>query len=282
MTIRILVVDDESHARMRISSKLKTLFPLSARVPPRPEGRGLSVFDEELEIREARNGREAIEILAEFKPDIMFLDIEMPEISGFDVIHHLGSKSDRPQIIFQTAYDQFAIKAFEINACDYLLKPFTDERLKKSLSRALEELIQVKATDKPSAPDSTDTLNNLNKLDKFLVEEKVYLRKFVITAGSKSRIISEDQVIYFWSEHHGTRIFLKDLDFAYDFPLNYLQTKLDPSKFFRLHRNSIIRLDQVVSFTHDQKMKVSLANGKVLRASRSAGKTLKKVLANPT
>jgi DNA-binding LytR/AlgR family response regulator len=238
MSKRILIVDDEALSRQRIRTFLEK------------ENASTPTY----EIKEAQDGVEAINIAKEFKPHIILLDIEMPELSGFDVLRHLGSR-ENCQIIFQTAYDQFALKAFEVNACDYILKPFSDERLRESLQRAAKPL---------------------DSLEKYLSEKKSYLNKFVVKAGAKNRIITEDQVLCFTSEEHVTRIVLADIDYAYDYSLSHLEERLDPAKFLRIHRNSLIKLSAITQFTDGAEVIVTLTNGLKLKASREGGRALKR------
>ncbi|HLE00415.1 MAG TPA: LytTR family DNA-binding domain-containing protein [Bdellovibrionota bacterium] len=235
---RVLLVDDEPLARARIRKYL--------------EDSGL------YEIREASDGFAALELIADFKPEIVFLDIEMPELNGFDVLRNIPNHEDM-KIIFQTAYDQFAIQAFEVNACDYLLKPFRDDRLQKSLERS----------QRLSRP------TELKKLEDHLVREKRYLDKFVVDVGTKTRIIPAENVFYLSSESHVTKLVLEQVDYAYGQSLTYLEKQLDPAVFLRIHRNCIVRLDRIASFTNGQNVQVSMKNGAVLKASREGGRTLR-------
>jgi two-component system LytT family response regulator len=125
-------------------------------------------------------------------------------------------------------------------------------------------------------PNATN--NPTTQLDTYLSQEGHYQRKFVIRTGGKSRIAAEDEVLYFFSEHHATTIVLEKMAFDYDLPLNTLEIRLDPSKFLRLHRNSIVRIDQIASFTHDREAEITLKNGTRLQASRGASQELKKRL----
>ncbi len=240
MKKRVLIVDDEALARTRIRRTLEAL--------------------DGYEIQEARDGFEALDRIHDFKPELVFLDIEMPELNGFEVLSNVGTRGF--QVVFQTAFDQFAVKAFEVNACDYLLKPFTDERLRQSLQRAFGTPAQH-----PADP--------IEKLDQYLTSEQLYLEKFVVRAGTRNRVIDANEVFYFLSESHITRIFLEKIDFAYDHSLNYLEEKLDPKRFLRIHRNCIIRLDALATFAHGANAAVTLKNGATVQASREGAKALK-------
>lgn len=247
MKRRIAIVDDEALARARIRSLL--------------ESDGLKY-----EILECEDGFQALELIPGFAPEVVFLDIEMPELSGFDVLRNLGQRNFK--LVFQTAYDQFALKAFEVNACDYILKPFTDERFNESLERALGK--------SPGAHNLEE--KKVTNLNKYLVKEKVYLERYVIRVGAKSKVIEENEVIYFLSESHTTRIFTDKIDFSYSLSLEELEQKLNPDKFFRIHRNCIVKTNQINSFRHGGNMEVTLKNETVLQASREKGKALKRLL----
>lgn len=240
MTPKILIVDDEHLARVRIRSYIEKRYP-------------------DFSLIEAEDGVEALEKIAETLPDIVFLDIDMPELSGFDVLKHL---ENRPfKIIFQTAYDQFAVKAFEENACDYLLKPFTDERLEAALTKAFS---------------SSGHTEMLQKLDEHLEKQNLYLAKFVVDMGSRKKIVAEEETLYFWSEEHVTRIFLEKIDYTYNYSLNFLEEKLNPKKFLRIHRNCIVHIESIAEILRDGSgTAVRLKNGKELQVSRERNKQLK-------
>jgi len=238
---RILIVDDEPLARARILKYLET-------------------FPDLYEIREAQDGLAALALLPVFKPDILFLDIEMPELTGFDVLRNIPEEQ-RPKIIFQTAYDQFALRAFEENVCDYLLKPFPDERIKKSLERA-----------------TSTSGSELKKLELHLNREKQYLRNIVVNVGAKQKIIPIQDVWCLMSEAHISKVVLEKVDYACNQSLQYFEQNLDPGTFLRIHRNAIVNLERISCFSHGPNMEVTLKNGLILKASREGAKTLKQVL----
>lgn len=240
MKCKILIVDDEHLARLRIRSYLEKKYP-------------------EISVTEAEDGVEGLEAIAASTPDIVFLDIDMPELTGFEMLKQLESRPFK--VIFQTAYDQFAIKAFEECACDYLLKPFTDERLEASLKRASSEFA------------STGTLE---KLDHHLQDQNIYLTKLVVDVGSRKKIISESEILYIWSEEHITRIFLETIDFAYSRSLNFLEEHLNPRIFHRIHRNCILNTNALSEIRKDGSTGIALLkNGKELQISRERYKSLK-------
>ncbi len=233
--MRILIVDDEELARLRISTYLRKVSL-------------------DVDIAEAENGFEAIDLVESFAPELIFLDVEMPEMSGLQFLLHFEKRAFK--VVFQTAFDEFAVKAFEENAVDYLLKPFSDERLAKALERAgLDN--QVKSA-----------------LIDHLIASKVYLDKLIIKAGSKRKIIDVSDILSIRSESHVTRIFIKDIDYSYDYSLTFLEERLDPNLFVRIHRNVIVAFDQIKSFDLGVKAQVVTKSGEVIAVSRERKKIL--------
>ena len=237
--MKVLVVDDEALARRRIVDYFRAARPGDT-------------------VEEAEDGFEALEKLATFAPDLVFLDVEMPELSGFDVLMQLEARPFR--VIFQTAYDEFAVRAFDANAIDYLLKPFSDERLAQAIA---------KAGGPPQA---------LGDLDRHLVGEKMHLTKLTIRLGQRLKVVDAADVHYFLSESHVTRAFLHDIDYALDNSLTFLEERLDPRTFLRTHRNSLINLTSIKEVKQGSNMTVTLKSGVELPVSRERKKQLLKAL----
>lgn len=237
--MRILVVDDEELARLRIVSFLKKQVPDAV-------------------VAEAEHGFAAIQQVESFVPDLVFLDVEMPGMTGLQFLLHFETRPFK--VVFQTAYDEFALKAFEENAVDYLLKPFSDERLAKALE---------KAGVASAAPGTIDT---------HLLKNRIYLDKLYIKAGSKRRILDVSEIEVIKSEQHVTRVFLDGIDFAYDYSLTFLEERLDPDKFIRVHRNVIVPLEKITAFDLGAKAQVSLKNGEIIGVSRERKKQLAAIL----
>lgn len=242
MTQRVLIVDDERLARLRIRQYLEAHHP-------------------EFEIRESSDGYEALEVISVFQPEIVFLDVEMPELSGFDVLYQIENPSF--QIIFETAYDQFALKAFETNACDYLLKPFPDDRLREALTRALRR-------------DAGEY--QLKKLESHLREQGKFLERLVVKVGSRSKLLETQELHYFLSEDHSTRAFMDSVSYDYDYSLNFLEQRLDPARFIRIHRNAIVALPAILSFGQKTNMSVTLKNSTTLKVARNRTEPLREAL----
>ncbi|HEY7544384.1 MAG TPA: response regulator, partial [Blastocatellia bacterium] len=199
---RVLIVDDEPLARQRIA-------------------RYLARRDLQFVIEEAESGVRAVELISEFHPDIVFLDVEMPGLSGLEVLQQF---EERPfQIVFETAYDEFAILAFEEHACDYLLKPFTEERFNHALDRAL----------KRSADES-----RLRALEAKLVERDGHLTRIIVKHGGRTRIVEERDITCFVSRDHYTCVYFdRGREGLTELSINLLAERLDPRSFIHLHRN---------------------------------------------
>lgn len=233
---RILIVDDEELARQRILRYLKQ-------------------SQQEFIIREAESGIEAVEVIGDFKPDIVFLDVEMPGLSGFEALKQLPDRAF--QIVFQTAFDEFAVRAFEEQACDYLLKPFTGERFAQALNNALGRLASEE---------------KLKALEARMSERDGYLRRFVVKQGARLRIVEEQAVACFVSRDHYTCVYFDGLrEGITELSLSHLLERVDPQVFRQFHRNNIIRLEALValSLTRDGVMEAELRNGLRLPVSRS-------------
>ena len=249
MMLRIFIVEDEKPATDRLKSMIK------------------KIEDIEL-VGVSPSGREAVDMIDRLKPDLLFLDIHLTDISVIDLPPLLTHK---PQIIFTTAFNQYAIKAFELQAVDYLLKPFSAERLEESIRRAKEKI------------DSGATLNlDLNRLLSRWSPQQEYLRRIPSKIGDKIYIVSDDQVVYFNTEDKLVFAHLDESKYLVNYKMEELQARLDPEKFFRIHRSTIVNLNYVSTiepwFAGGYMMKVRDKNKTELTISRSAGKALRQKL----
>lgn len=206
--IDALVVDDEDLARQRLC-KLLSAF------------RDLTVVDE------ARDGEEAMQKISCYRPQVVFLDIEMPGAGGLEVARSLASP--RPRIVFCTGYDQYAIQAFELHAVDYLLKPVTRERLERTIQRL---------------PQTHETAWE-SDLDRITRQASAKASRFLARIGNKYRVIELDEVQYFASEDKISMVHTAEGSFWMEPSLNALEERLDPGMFFRISRASIVRLDRI-------------------------------------
>jgi two-component system LytT family response regulator len=245
--IKALIVDDERPAR----ENLKRMLANNPRV--------------EL-IGEARNGEEAVEKIENEKPDLVFLDIQMPDLNGFEVIELIQSC---PLIIFTTAYDEYAIKAFEINALDYLLKPFSKERLIEAIDRAWKEL-----SEKSNFSAKIDTLLST------LVKEKKYLQHLTVKKKGKILVIKVSEIDYIKAEEGLVYIYIKYNKYNTNYTLDELENQLDPKSFFRCHRSSIINLERIKEIIpwFGGKYKIVLSADREIELTRSRVAKLKKII----
>jgi len=216
MNIRSLIVDDEPLARKRIRRLLADEPDISV-------------------IKEGGTGREAIKIIQEEPIDLLFLDIQMPEVDGFEVVQSIDA--DRmPIVIFITAYDQHALKAFEVHALDYLLKPFKQDRFKKALQRARAQLAKGAA----QAPDS-----GLTALVKELRAEQSYLTRFMIKSSTRVVFIKAHEVDWIESAANYVLLHVGDKTHIARETMHALETRLCPKTFQRISRSVIVNLERV-------------------------------------
>jgi two-component system LytT family response regulator len=208
--MRVLIVDDERPARER----LRTL---------------LAAFPDLEIVGECEDGEEAIQRIGELNPDLVMLDVQMPGSSGIEVAGSLPAL--RPKIIFCTAYDQYAVDAFELCAVDYLLKPVNRSRLAQAIDR-------VRAM-------SADELNN--KIDHALQRPRPSPVRFLARQGARCLVIPQKDVVYLASEGGLTKLHTADRPYLMDPTLNDFERRLDPSAFFRISRTALVNLDWVAS-----------------------------------
>ena len=251
MTIRAVIVDDEPLARRRLAELLA------------------GVQDVEL-IAQCANGEEAIATLEESRPDLLFLDVQMPEIDGFEVLQAVGVDLV-PVVIFVTAYDQFALRAFEARALDYLLKPFDDERFEIALQRA-RDLIR--------RPRPTDTERRLLALLQDASQHRGFMQRFVVPSGHRSIFIRTEDVDWIEAERNYIRLHVRGQRHLMRENLSRIEGSLDPSKFCRIHRSTIVNIDRihaVESVTRGEYV-VTLHDGTKLTSGRSFRERLHRVM----
>jgi Response regulator of the LytR/AlgR family len=224
--IRALVVDDEPLARERLQGLLDDRSDVTL-------------------VAEAEDGQDAVEALREHEPDLVFLDVQMPGMSGIDVVEEVGPEA-MPVTVFVTAYDQYAIKAFDLAAVDYLLKPFDDERFEQALERAREQIVGQD----PNAL-SRRLLRMLKEKDPSLLDEEEpdsdepYLERIAVQGRGKARIVSVDDVTHITADGSYAELHTADDTHVIRERMKTLAARLDPSAFVRVHRSAIVRLDEV-------------------------------------
>ena len=254
MQLKVLVVDDEPLAR----EGLKLLFARQPQV-------GL--------VSEARNGREAVVLIREQKPDLVFLDVQMPRTDGFAVVHAIGAER-MPPVIFVTAHDQYAIRAFEIAALDYLLKPVTEERFGVAFKRALNRLRGV------SQDDATRQV--LTMLDA-VANPPRQIERFAIRSGERTIFVPVEEVDWIEAFQNYVRLHAGPTTHLLHVPMNTIETVLDSGRFLRIHRSHIVnlrRIAQLWSVAHGQYV-IELQSGQRLQSGRTYGERIRGALTNP-
>jgi len=246
--IKTLIVDDEPLARRNLRVLLEQ--------------------DPQIEIvDECRNGHEAVKAINTHSPALIFLDIQMPEMDGFDVLAQVGPEQIQA-IIFVTAFDQYALKAFEVHALDYLLKPFDDERFARALERAKSQ-IAAREIDKLSQR-LLALLEDRNSERKGS-EEGSYLTRLMIKTSNRMMLLKVDEIDFIEADGNYAKLHTGRKTHLLREKMNDLEGRLDPAKFVRIHRSVIVNLDRIKEmhphFNGDYI--VVLDDGRQLRLSRS-------------
>lgn len=237
--MKILIVDDEQPAR----KKLRTFLE---------KEKGVAL------ILEAGNGVEAARLISEDKPDLAFLDIQMPGMNGFEMIAAVGVEN-MPAVIFVTAYDQYALAAFEVQAIDYLLKPFDHARFKKSFQRAVKRL--------EAKPE------NMVLLQRLLAEisaERTFLQRLMVSVGARFFFIKTSEILFISAEEKYVSLHTEKGAYLMRETMTGLEARLDPSKFARIHRSYLVNVDfikELQSESHGDYL-ARLKNGVELPVSR--------------
>jgi len=242
--MKIIIIEDEAPAREIIKSYLKK--------------------HPELELcAEYADGFSGIKGIKEYSPDLIFLDVQMPKITGFEMLELIDNP---PEIIFTTAYDQYAIKAFEMNAIDYLLKPFSRERFDQALEKA-----KLKIGAPTTAP------SKVAEIIKQLDEKEETIFRIVVKKGNDIHVIPTEKLLYIEAKDDYVMLYTQDGRYLKEKTMKYYESHLDPDQFVRVHRSFIVRIDQVKRLEpygkssylailgKEQKINVSLAGYKKLK-----------------
>jgi two-component system, LytTR family, response regulator len=257
--IRTLVVDDEPLARQNLRILLSE--------------------DPDVElVGEAGSGREAVRLIREHSPDLVFLDIQMPEMSGFDVLDRMDA-AQIPAVVFVTAYDRYALRAFEVHALDYLLKPFDDGRFEKALRRAKQQIEQREVSEL-----SQRLVALLEDRDGARPAEKTpraqHLTRLLIKSAGRVFFLKADEIDWIGAEDYYVKLHVGPKGHLLRETMNDLEARLDPQKFMRVHRSAIVNLDRVKElhqhFNGDYV--VVLHDGTELKLSRSRREHLQTLL----
>jgi DNA-binding LytR/AlgR family response regulator len=250
--LRVIIADDERPARLFLKAILQE-------------------FEFVEIIGEAENGSEALEIIREKKPDLALLDLQMPELTGLEVVNLL-LKNQMPLVAFVTAFDEFAVQAFEVNAVDYLLKPIEKQRLAETLQRASERLeqtdFQKNETEKLRA--TVETYNELSRPE-FIERIPVKRREEIILVPVREvvAIVAEGELLHITN--------YQNKKFIINYRLKDLEARIEPNKFIRLSRGALVNLEMIskVSPMPGGTYQVLLKNGQELSSSRLQSKILR-------
>lgn len=234
--VTAIIVDDEPLLRIYLDKLLADSWP------------ELTV------VGTAADGKQALELVAEKQPDVMFLDIRMPGIDGIEVARRISKQEDSPLIIFTTAYDQYAVDAFEHEAVDYLLKPISEDRLQNAI-----EKVKKRLADKSQGTDSG--AENFDKLlEKLGRNDAQYLEWLKASRKDNIHIIPIADVVCFHAEDKYTTAITNEGEFVIRTPIKELVQQLDPQNFWQVHRSSIVNVSSIKHVNKDMtgKMQVHL------------------------
>ena len=251
--IRAIIVDDEVHARELLA--------------------GLLADDKEITVvAQCKNGKSAIEAIQQFKSDIVFLDIQMPDFDGFEVLRRLPTKT-LPHIVFVTAFDAYAIEAFEVNALDYLLKPFSKKRFARTMERAKAA---IKTNEVHILTGRLVRLIQQNDFGKQLRVEldtslkQQYLTEVTVSVANRFFNLSLQKVDLIESADHYIKLHSAGRTYLIHDSISSIETKLDPALFSRIHRTKIVRVKAIkeIQRTGDRAFHIVLVDGSRHRISR--------------
>ncbi|MEX1135771.1 MAG: LytTR family DNA-binding domain-containing protein [Balneolales bacterium] len=245
--LNVILVDDEELARKRMQLLLDEL------------GHDVRI------IAEASNGKEAIQLIRKHQPDLIFLDIQMPVLDGFDVVDLLAGEC--PTVIFVTAYDEYALKAFEVHAVDYLLKPVRKERLKQALE---------KVENKRYSDNQFQSIRQL--LQDHVEQKKKGFTKLPVNHKSEILFLDFHRISYLEADGKLTWVYgTENKKYRTDFPLNELETRLESHSFLRIHRSYIVNLEEVKKLEpwFNNGYRLQLNNGTELEVARRRAAKLK-------
>jgi two-component system, LytTR family, response regulator len=252
--IRTLVVDDEPLARERLTNLLSAEPDIEV-------------------VGQCRDGEEAATAIVDHTPDLVFLDVQMPSMNGFEVIDAVGSEK-MPLVIFVTAYDQHALKAFQVRALDYLLKPFDRERFQEALQRARTYI---------QRDETGDIGRRLLALVKDLRRDQPKTDRLVVKSGGRLFFLRTDEIDWIEAAGNYVRLHVGPVSHLLRETMNAIESRLDPEKFFRIHRSRIVNMERIQEMQPwlNGEYAVLLRTGTRLTLSRGYREKLQDRLARP-
>lgn len=242
--IKVILIDDEPLSRELTRSYLKSFQQIEV-------------------VAECNDGFEGIKLIQQHKPDLIFLDIQMPKINGFEMLELIDQP---PAVIFATAFDEFAIRAFEANATDYLLKPFSQDRLNKAVQKFLEK--------------TGATPQNTQKVLETMAQVPPQQSRIVVKTGAKVKIIPLHEVQYLEADDDFVKVITAEGQFLKNKTMQFYEQTLDPVQFVRVHRSFIVHINQVTKIEPYQKEThlAILRNGKQIPVSKTGYVKLREIL----
>jgi two-component system, LytTR family, response regulator LytT len=258
MPLRAVVVDDEQLAREELCYMLEQMGNVEI-------------------LAQAGNGLEAVGIVERFEPDVVFLDVQMPGLTGFEVAHRLLQNGVSPNIIFVTAFDRHAIEAFEVNAVDYLLKPVDAGRLEQALQRARRRLSSER-------PGGSAPLNDqLERIVKMMSGRQVRRDQVAVKVGERFLLVQADDIIYASLADESINIVTGHVTGSSNYrTLDDLQARLDPEVFWRVHRSHLVNINKIKEivpwFSRNYILRMKDAKSTEIPVSRSQTKRLREYL----
>jgi len=246
--IRTLIVDDEPAARAALQSLLAN-------------DREIAV------IGECADGRSAVERIEREHPDLVFLDVQMPGMNGFDALRAL-EVAELPEVVFVTAYDEYAVRAFDVHAADYLLKPFSDERFRLALTRAKQQVRRRRLGE--LSDRLTTLLDTVGRGGAAAASASQYLRRLVIKSGGRATILPVRDIDWIEAEGDYVKIHTGKVSHLLRETMKRLEVQLDPARFVRIHRSTIVhieRIKEIQPYFHGEYV-VLLQDGTSLKLAR--------------
>jgi two-component system, LytTR family, response regulator LytT len=259
-TLRVIVVDDEQLAREELCYQLEQLGDVEV-------------------IAQAGNGLEAISAVERLEPDLVFLDIQMPGLTGFEVARRLGERAEEmPALVFVTAYDQHAIEAFEVNAVDYLLKPVEGGRLEQALQRARRRVEAER-----SGPAAAPLNDQLERIVKMMAGRQVRREQVALKVGERFMLVQAEEIIYASLADESINIVTGQVSGTSNYrTLDDLQARLDPDVFWRVHRSHLVNINKIKEivpwFSRNYILRMKDTKGTEIPVSRAQTKRLREYL----
>ena len=258
--LRVLVVDDEQYAREELCYQLDQLGEVEI-------------------IAQAGNGVEALTAVDRHTPDVVFLDVQMPGLNGFEVARRLLDREDAPALVFVTAFDHHAIEAFEVNAVDYLLKPVEGGRLEQALQRARRRV----AVDRNGGATALPVNDQLERLVKMMADRQVRREQVAIKAGERFMLVQADDIIFASLADESINIVTGQVTGTSNYrTLDDLQARLDPDVFWRVHRSHLVNINKIKEivpwFSRNYILRMKDAKATEIPVSRSQTKRLREYL----